>query len=135
MVQCPKRLATVTPGAKMKVPKEAMKWQVLYTAPFKASNMPESKKCLVADGCAGQNKNSAMICTILWWLQNEVPAEVSKVALVFPVTGHSFLPPDRVFGRIKNDIMLYPKLQIVFAEHGTVLELGKHWDLYMQQRC
>ncbi|KAH9366639.1 hypothetical protein HPB48_017716 [Haemaphysalis longicornis] len=59
---------------------------------------------LVADGCAGQNKNSTMLCMILWWLQNEAPAEVSKVTLVFTVTGHSFLPPDKVFGRIEKDI-------------------------------
>ncbi|CAN7944460.1 unnamed protein product [Ixodes hexagonus] len=91
---------------------------------------------LLADGCAGQNKNSIVICMILWWLQNEAPPTVSKVSLVFPVTGHSFLPPDRVFGRIEKDIrkreeILNPAAyNDIFAEHGTVLELGRHWDVY-----
>ncbi|KAH6933315.1 hypothetical protein HPB50_014170 [Hyalomma asiaticum] len=30
---------------------------------------------LVANGCAGQNKNSTMIGVVLWWLQNEAPAQ------------------------------------------------------------
>lgn len=91
---------------------------------------------LVADGCAGQNKNSTMIGMLLWWLQNEAPAQVSKITLVFPVTGHSFLPPDRVFGRIEKDIRKHEEIlnphayKKIFAEHGTVLELGKHWDVY-----
>ncbi|CAN7977714.1 unnamed protein product, partial [Ixodes persulcatus] len=49
---------------------------------------------LVADGCAGQNKNSIVICMILWWLQNKAPPTISKVSLVFPVTDHIFLPPE-----------------------------------------
>lgn len=65
---------------------------------------------MVADGYAGQNKNSTMICMVLWWLQNEAPAQVSKVTLVFPVTGHSFLPPDGVFGRIENDIRRHEEI-------------------------
>lgn len=91
---------------------------------------------LVADGCAGQNRNSTVLCMLLWWLQNEAPSGISAVFVVFPLTGYSFLPPDRVFGRIEKDVRKLEEIQnpqsyrMIFSNHGTVLELGKHWDVY-----
>lgn len=91
---------------------------------------------LAADSCAGQNKNSTTLGMLLWWLKNEVPAQVLKTTLVFSVTGHSFLPPDRVFSRIEKDTRKHEEIlnpdayKNIFAEHGTVLKLGKHWNVY-----
>lgn len=80
---------------------------------------------LVADGCAGQNKNSTMIGMLLWRLQNEAPAQVSKITPVFPVTGHSFLSPDRVFGRIEKEIRKHEKTQTPTKNFcGTWYTLG-----------
>jgi hypothetical protein len=51
--------------------------------------------------------------------------------LVYPVVGHSFLPADRVFGRIEKRIKLIESILTpqeyhgVFAEQGTVIQLGK----------
>ncbi|KAJ4437820.1 hypothetical protein ANN_13758 [Periplaneta americana] len=52
-----------------------------------------------ADGCAGQNKNKHKIHAIAFWLLKKSPPHVTEVHLIlcFPVRGHSFLPPDRVF--------------------------------------
>lgn len=52
---------------------------------------------LFADGCGGQNRNGSMICMLQYWLVNEAPANVKQVCLIFPVPGHSYMPPDRVF--------------------------------------
>lgn len=65
---------------------------------------------LVAYGCAGQNKKITVHFMLLWGLQNEAPSGVSVVALMFPVTGWSFLPPDRVFGRIEKDVSRHEEI-------------------------
>ncbi|CAH3877216.1 unnamed protein product [Pieris brassicae] len=56
---------------------------------------------LVADGCAGQNKNTIMLGMLSKWL-TEAPQNVKKVELVFPVVGHAYIPPDRVFAQIEK---------------------------------
>lgn len=38
------------------------------------------------------------------WLGRFAPDNIEEVELVFPITGHSFLPPDRVFGNIEREI-------------------------------
>ncbi|CAG5008437.1 unnamed protein product [Parnassius apollo] len=49
--------------------------------------------------------------------------------LVFPVTGHSFMPPDRVFGNIeksirKMEIITSPEVHVdVISQHSTVTKL------------
>lgn len=91
---------------------------------------------LAVDGCAGQNKSSTVLCMLLWWLQNEAPSEISVVSLVFPVTRHSFLPPDRVFGRIEKDVRKHEKIlnsqsyQMIFFKSRQCLRAWKAWDVY-----
>lgn len=58
---------------------------------------------LVADGCPGQNKNTIMLGMLSKWLC-EAPQNVKKVELVFPVVGHSYIPPDRVFAQIEKEV-------------------------------
>jgi hypothetical protein len=59
---------------------------------------------LIADGCPGQNKNSTLLTAVSSWLLHKAPQEVTELELVFPVTGHSFIPPDCVFGEIEQAI-------------------------------
>ena len=51
---------------------------------------------LFSNGCGEQNKNIIMIGMATAWL-NQAPSHVTKITLHFPVTDHSFLPPDFVF--------------------------------------
>lgn len=51
---------------------------------------------LVADGCGGQNKNSILVGACSKWLLEH--QNIKIIELVFPVTGHSFMPADRQFG-------------------------------------
>lgn len=91
---------------------------------------------MFADGCDGQNKNVQMLCMASWWLVNKAPKSVEGLQLVFPVTGHSFLPPDRVFGRIEKDIrqeeeILSPaEYHEIIGKHETIVELGKDWKVF-----
>lgn len=51
---------------------------------------------LMADGCAGQNKNSTVLAMCAKWL-SEAPRHVKTIELIFPVMGHSYIPPDKSF--------------------------------------
>lgn len=72
----------------------------------------------MADGCGGQNKNTIMITMILYWLALFAPPQIEHMELIFSVTDHSFIPLDRVFGRIerklkKREMILNPDEMIL----------------------
>ena len=81
---------------------------------------------LVADGCSGQNKNSTVIGMACHWLAVRAPPSVKRIELIFPMTGHSFLPPDRVFGNIekvlkRKEVIADPsEYHAVFEQYATV---------------
>lgn len=89
---------------------------------------------LMCDGCAGQNKNTTLISMCCNWLAKQ--NVISKIEVVFPVRGHSFIPPDRVFGHIeveckKKEIILEPQEYLhIFSKYGTVLKVGKDVEIY-----
>lgn len=100
---------------------------VFYT--LNNSNLDGIEKVrLVADGCGGQNKNSIMLAMCFKWLST---SPVKEIELVFPIVGHSYIPPDRVFGKIekvlrKIEQIVEPSEYLnIFKQHGTVVELGK----------
>ncbi len=67
---------------------------------------------LFSDSCFGQNKNINLL-SMLFALMKEAFPRISA-EYVFPIRGHSFLPVDRVFGRIeqqvrKKDTILMPE--------------------------
>ena len=55
---------------------------------------------LVSDGCGRQNKNSTVIGMVAHWLATKASSSVRNVEMIFPVTSHSYIPPDRVFGMV-----------------------------------
>lgn len=91
---------------------------------------------LVSDGCCGQSKNSTMVTAILKWFSESAPAHIVSVELVFPVTGHSFLPPDRVFAKIERSTkrlstIVNPNDYIeVIKSCGTVKRVGPEVKVY-----
>jgi hypothetical protein len=82
---------------------------------------------LMADGCGGQNKNSILLCMLSKWLLENI--QVKKIEVIFPVTGHSFMPPDRVFGNIeknlkKSEVIIHPQEYIdIIAQCATVTKM------------
>ena len=59
---------------------------------------------LVSDGCPGQNKNSIVLLMCMYWFANFAPPNIETVSLVFPVTGHSWMNPDRIFGCVEREV-------------------------------
>lgn len=84
---------------------------------------------LMCDGCGGQNKNTTLITMCCTWLSKQ--NLITNIEVVFPVRGHSFIPPDRVFGHIERDIrkkevILEPEEYInIFSRYATVLKVGE----------
>ncbi|KAB0790260.1 hypothetical protein PPYR_04796 [Photinus pyralis] len=91
---------------------------------------------LFADGCGGQNKNTNMMAMLAYWLLEESPKHIRQIELIFPIVGHSFIPPDRVFGLIEKDIK---KISVIvevsgyddlIRKHSTIRKIGIDWDLF-----
>lgn len=91
---------------------------------------------LFCDGCGGQNKNAHIVHALYFWLQNRSPRTLNEIQLTFPVRGHSFLPADRVFGRVEKCLRTNPTILSkeeyveVYSQFGTVKQLGVDWKLY-----
>lgn len=89
---------------------------------------------VAADGCGGQNKNKIVIGMLLKFLSQDAPRNVKRIVLVFPIVGHSYIPPDRVFGRIETDVKKHTTLLTdqsyidIFNKYTTVIRLGEASD-------
>nr|CAI5848738.1 unnamed protein product [Callosobruchus analis] len=87
---------------------------------------------LVSDGCTGQNKNTTIIAMCAKWLIS-APQHLDKMQIIFPVTGHSFLPADRVFAFIEKDVKKLDTIVVpeeyysIFRKYGTLKKLGVEW--------
>lgn len=88
---------------------------------------------IFADGCSGQNKNITMIGMLCFWLLKKAPNNIKTIQITFPVVGHSYMPPDRVFGLIERKIkkvacIANPEEYCnIIQEHATVRKLSKDW--------
>lgn len=91
---------------------------------------------LFCDGCGGQNKNAHIVHCLALWLRIEAPSSLNHLVLHFPVRGHSYLPADRVFGRVekmlkKHSIIHNPEeYHKYYRKVGRVRKVGKDWQLY-----
>ncbi|KAK5637856.1 hypothetical protein RI129_000139 [Pyrocoelia pectoralis] len=89
---------------------------------------------LFSDSCVSQNKNSMMMAMLLNFVQRSTV--FNRIRHIFPIRGHSYMPPDRVFGRVVKDLR---KIEIitapstyydVYGKHGTVQVWGRDWNTY-----
>lgn len=91
---------------------------------------------LIADGCPGQNKNTTMVAMCSKWLSDLAPDHVRKIEIVFPVVGHSFIPPDRVFAHIekcvrKLECIIKPEDYLdIIGSHSTIIRLGSDCEVF-----
>lgn len=89
---------------------------------------------LFADACGGQNKNKTMLAMCCRWLLS-TPDHVKEMELVFPVRGHSFIPPDRVFALSEKEVRKIevidnPEIYVdIIKKHSTVVNLGLNCDV------
>lgn len=91
---------------------------------------------LFCDGCGGQNKNSHIIHMLMFWLLKYSPDNLIGLIITYPVRGHSFLPTDRVFGRMEKIFRKTPtivsKEEYVgyYSEVGNVKVLEADWKIF-----
>jgi len=90
---------------------------------------------LVSDGCGGQNKNNIILGMAMSFLMN-APQQIESMELLFPVRGHSLLPCDRLFGRIKKELKTHDSIlepsgyHDVFSHHcSSVYKYGIDWKV------
>jgi hypothetical protein len=88
---------------------------------LKSVEIPEGvhKIRLFSDACASQNINSAVLFVCQYFCKVLRPGFI--IEHYFPIRGHSFLPADRVFGRIekvlrKTEVILLPFITIKFTQ-------------------
>ncbi|KAK4873209.1 hypothetical protein RN001_015238 [Aquatica leii] len=90
---------------------------------------------LFTDGCGGQNKNSHVVHMLMVWLLNFAPPTIETSQLTFPVRGHSYIPPDRVFGRVEKLLRSYSVIKTpetywsLYTKTGEVRKLEIDWHL------
>lgn len=89
---------------------------------------------LFSDSCFSQKKNMNLLSMLFNLMEAAFPRVNAEY--VFPVMGHSFLPVNRVFGRIeqqvrKKDTVLMPEEYYdILSNHGNVHIHGQHWNAY-----
>lgn len=90
---------------------------------------------LFSDGCIAQNKNNINLQMLLHFLYT-TKSSIENILLYFPVRGHSFLPADRVFGRVekilRKNVTITSKEQYyeMYKKAGDVKILGTDWKLF-----
>jgi len=90
---------------------------------------------LFSDSCSGQNKNQFIMAVLLHFINFESNI-FSEINHYFPVRGHSYMPPDQVFGRIEQELnkietIISPsEYYKIFKKHTTVNVYGKDFNVY-----
>ena len=122
-------------GQKTSFSRPQMKSRAIYH-PLKNTDFTGIKTLrLIADGCAGQNKNTTVLGMCSKWL-TEAPQHVKRVEIIFPIVGHSFIPPDRVFAQIekvirKREIIANPdEYYDIIKEHATLISVGNDCKVF-----
>uniref|UniRef100_A0A1B6D3Y0 Uncharacterized protein n=1 Tax=Clastoptera arizonana TaxID=38151 RepID=A0A1B6D3Y0_9HEMI len=64
------------------------------------------------------------------FLMQDAPATLKIIKIIFPIVGHSFISPNRVFAQIEKDVKKNSTLLTdqdyitIFRKHATVIRLG-----------
>lgn len=91
---------------------------------------------LYCDSCPAQNKNMSMMAMLLTYMNGRRNVCFEEIRITFPIRGHSYMPPDQVFGRLEKE---YRKKELIktpqgyyeiMQKHGRIRELHKHWQVY-----
>lgn len=99
----------------------------------------KQKLRLFSDATSSQNKNSIVMAFLLNFINKS--SVFHTIEHYFPIRGHSFLPPDRVFGRIeqvyrsKQQILEPQEYHSVLSNHATLKILGTDWRVLNFKKC
>lgn len=92
---------------------------------------------LFSDSCPAQNKNTTMIAGLMSIAaQKYVAKYITSIKFFFPIRGHSYLPADRVFGRIEKELRSKEVISSpqpyydVYRRHGRLFLYNQDWQVY-----
>ncbi|KAF6210555.1 hypothetical protein GE061_013661 [Apolygus lucorum] len=74
-----------------------------------------------------------MTFMLQYWFAKHAPNNLKKIEAIFPIPGHSFIPPDRVFAQIekkleKIETLVEPsEFDNILSERGTVFKPGRDY--------
>lgn len=89
---------------------------------------------LFSDSCPAENKNLTMIGTLLSYM-NSSNSPFKTCRITFPIRGHSYLPPDQVFGRVEKEYRRYEVMKMpksyhnILERHGIVRHINSSWQV------
>lgn len=89
---------------------------------------------LFSDACSGQNKNTNVMMYLMNFVKNS--RVFKQIEHIFPIRGHSFMPPDRVFGRYEKvlrkieNICEPEEYHKIFSTSANVHVLGTDWQVF-----
>lgn len=83
---------------------------------------------LFSDGCAGQNRNHAMI-RILLSLVADQSNNIKEIQYYIPKRGHSFLPNDRMFGTAKRHIRKNDRIYTPTEYENLIAEANENFEI------
>lgn len=90
---------------------------------------------IIANICGDKYRNSILVAMCSAWLMSNAPAHIEQIELIFPVIGHTFLPPNNVFTKIdkwvnKSKIILDPEKYIaIYNKMGSIVRVDE--DCYV----
>lgn len=94
---------------------------------------------LFSDATSSQNKNTTMMAYLLSYAQRS--QVFNKIKHVFPIRGHSLMPPDRIFDRVeqeyqkKQQILSPREYHEILQNFGTLKILGTDWRILNFKKC
>lgn len=89
---------------------------------------------LFSDSYGSQNKNFALMATLM--RTAEKSKVFTKIQHYYPIRGHSYMPPDRVFGNVEKEyrkmetITMPSQYYEILNKFGKCFVLGEDWNLY-----
>ncbi|KAJ4426045.1 hypothetical protein ANN_27672 [Periplaneta americana] len=100
-------------------------------ARYKPKAFPKTPICKHPDGklrcnelSMQDNKNTTMLGMVIHWFLSEAPENIKKIEIWFPIVGHSFIPPNRVFGNLERQ---FQSLSVIENSSGSSYE--ETWKL------
>lgn len=108
---------------------------------YKVQKNPPTILNLYSDSCSTQNKNQFIMAILLNYI-NCTKTIFEQINHIFPVRGHSYMSPDRVFSQMeeelkKNETIVSPtQYHTIFSNYYQVFVYGKDFLFYnIKEAC
>lgn len=67
---------------------------------------------------------------LIFWLVNHAPSAIEDIQITYPVRDHSFLPADRVFGRLEKELSKFP---VITSKEEYISSLNLEMSVFLEK--